>query len=269
MRVFAIHDDEIDKNNPIGMLLYYERSNHFIIELCECLDEWNAPLLFASFVKKGIFTIPHQYAKLWVEERVIPSGRQNIGMILKNAKLTKYDECKLLWLSRGKSSQDSCYLKDVKEEEIPGWLVARQADNIYESFPYMDGRIICLLKNDTSMEVDLTKCIDDVPKLYSVIKNERLMSGLTVDSGGYGITFNGNIFVEKRILVENGVVLPIYAKVFDSFAKHCVINTTEACDILECTRQNLGYFVKQELLHPIKTDWKENVFLKGEVTSST
>ena len=268
MRIFAIHEDEIDKNNPIGMLIYYERSNHFIIELCDFLDEWNAPLLFASFVKKGLFTIPHQYAKLWVQERVIPTDRQNIGMILKNAKLTKYDECKLLWLSRGKSSQDSCYLKEVKENEIPEWLKERQADNIYESFPYVDGRIICLLRNDTAIEVDLTKCMDEAPKLYSVLKNERLLSTLTVDQGGYGITFNDNIFIEKRILIDNGVILPIYAKVFDAFAKHSIINTTEACEILECSRQNLNYFVKQNLLHPIKDSWKENVFLKGDVTGN-
>ena len=33
MKVFAIHDDEIDIKNSIGYLFHYERSNSFVIEL--------------------------------------------------------------------------------------------------------------------------------------------------------------------------------------------------------------------------------------------
>ena len=55
----------------------------------------------------------------WMKERVIPSGRQNIGTILKNHRLIKYSEMALLALSRGRSAQDACYWKIVEEEEIP------------------------------------------------------------------------------------------------------------------------------------------------------
>ena len=56
MKIFAITDGE--RNDNLGTLLYYERSKVFIAELRDGLDEWNAPLLFSGFVKKGIYTIP-------------------------------------------------------------------------------------------------------------------------------------------------------------------------------------------------------------------
>ena len=266
MRVFVIHDDEIDKNG-IGYLFHYERSNKFIVEIKDNLNEWNAPLLFSALVKRGIYTIPQNISRLWIEERVIPSGRQNIGMILKNAKLKKYNEGRLLALSKGKSSQDSCYIREIKEDEIPEWVKKRQADNIIEAFPIEDNRIVCMLNNDTTIEVNLKNCLEEVPKLYSILSKDRLLSTLKVDAGGYGVTFNETISIDKRILLEHGVILPIYAHVFQDFVRHSIVNTTETCSILECTRQNLAHLIKTDVLHPLKEGWRENMFLKGEVTS--
>ena len=96
MKIFEINDEA--DNLFIGNLLYYEKEKTFIIELSDELDEWTAPLLLTSFVKKGIYTIPRDISFLWVQERVIPSGRQNIGSILTHHKLKSYDEMKLLEL---------------------------------------------------------------------------------------------------------------------------------------------------------------------------
>ena len=54
MKIFQI----IDEENALlaGILLYYEKAKTCIIELPEYLDEWTAPLLFASYVKKKIYT---------------------------------------------------------------------------------------------------------------------------------------------------------------------------------------------------------------------
>ncbi len=56
MRVYEIYDE--DNQIDIGILLYYKKNKLYIIELRTELDEWTAPLLFTSFVKKGIYTIP-------------------------------------------------------------------------------------------------------------------------------------------------------------------------------------------------------------------
>ena len=267
MRVFAIHDDEVDIENSIGYLFYYERNEEFVAELRDDLNEWNAPLLFSGLVRDGIYTVPKEIARLWVEERIIPSGRQNIGIILRNAKLSKYNEASLLGLSNGKSSQDNCYVNEIKKDELPEWVRKRQITNVWESFPIIDNRVVCLLNNDIVLEVDLERCVAEVPKLYTVINRKELQETLKVDSGGYGISFNDSIHINKNILIKHGIELPIYAHVFSDFAKYCCINTAEACSILNCSRQNLAYMVKSEQLHPIKDGWRENVYLKGNITS--
>ena len=107
MKIYEILDRENELS--IGTLIYYKKSRTFIIELQGYLDEWNAPLLMTSFVKRGIFTIPRDISLMWVRERIIPSGRQNIGMILNTHKLKEYDEMTFLEKSGGVCSQDSLY----------------------------------------------------------------------------------------------------------------------------------------------------------------
>lgn len=155
MKVFAIWDDDWENKTPIGYLFCYEKENAFMIELNSELDEWNAPLLFSSFVKKNIYTIPREISALWVRERVIPSGRQNIGSILKNHKMTEYNEMKLLALSKGKCSQDSCYLKEITYNGVPQEIRARSLDNVTECFVSGEHDIICLFQNDMVRRVDL------------------------------------------------------------------------------------------------------------------
>lgn len=50
MKIFAIIDEETTLLT--GILLYYEKEGTCVIELPEYLDEWTAPLLFTSYVKK-------------------------------------------------------------------------------------------------------------------------------------------------------------------------------------------------------------------------
>ena len=80
MKIYEIKDYEDGTGK--GVLLYFEKAKEFLIELVEDMDEWTAPLLFSGLVKKGIFTVPRDLSRAWVEERIIPSGRQNINYIL-------------------------------------------------------------------------------------------------------------------------------------------------------------------------------------------
>ena len=89
MKIYEIYDEESDMS--LGILMYYEKSKGYVIELQSYLDEWSAPLLFSKYVKENIYTIPSDVSFLWVKERVIPSGRQNINDILKWHNLKEYD----------------------------------------------------------------------------------------------------------------------------------------------------------------------------------
>lgn len=265
MKVFAIYDEGLDWKDPVGYLFHYEKSNSFIIELNTNLSEWETPLLFSSYVKKGIYTIPKEISILWVRERVIPSGRQNIGLILKNQKMTEYDEMKLLLASKGKCSQDQCYIKEVRYDEVPKTVKERNKDNIAECFVSDDFNIICLFNDNTVRKIDLRKIQPVNEKIRYVLKNQVLFESVKVGVGGYSITFNDSIEVDKRDLIEKGKVIDISAQDFYRFVSRNTVDTGEVCDMLQCTKQNVAYLVKKEKLKPIKKGLKENIFYKGNV----
>lgn len=263
MKVFAINNEETKQT--IGYLFHYEKVNDYIIELDDALDEWSAPLLFMGLVKKGIYTVPKDLSKLWVEGRVIPSGRQNIGLILKNAGMKEYNEAKLLKASKGKCSQDSDYVKEMKASELPDWVKNRQKDNIKDCFWSAEDTLLLLCEDDTVRQITTRDLIACNPKVETFQKNQRILNTVRVDVGGYGIIFNGSIGVAKKHLLEKADVLPIKASSFYSYARNNVLSTAEACESLGFTRQNLSYLSKTEALKPIKEGTRENLFLKGDI----
>ena len=246
-------DNEADDKEEIGYLFCYEKTEEYVIELREGIDEWTAPLLFSRYVKNRSYTIPKEAAGLWVAERVIPAGRQNLGMILKNHGLSEYKEHRLLALSKGYSSQDSCYIREIKPGELADWVIKRRRSNVRECFTNDRKEIVCLLCDNSVLLLSLSDF--DSGKAVSC----------SVETGGYGIILDNRISVSKEELLAKGKRLKVSAGVFYSFARECVINTGEACDILGCSRQNLSYHIGNGHIVPIKQGRKENLFLKGDV----
>ncbi len=265
MKIYAIHDKETQGDLALGYLFYYEKANAYMIELDDCLDEWDAPVLFQGLVKRGIYTVPKEIALLWVRERVIPSGRQNIGSILKNAKLNEYNEMALLTLSKGKCSQDSCYIEEIKSEELPEKIRKRRDQNIVECFPTEEKQILCLFRDDSVRKLDLSMLAEHNKDMVKVLKNPDLLYAVKVGVGGYSISFDEAIEIPSSTVREEGTLLPIRAGDILGFARTNIVDTTTACDMLQCSRQNLSYLVKTKKIVPIICGAKENFYTKGEI----
>ena len=109
MRIFAIKDDTLSQEIVLGYLIYYENAKAFYIELPDDADPWETPLLLSSFVKRGERSVSSYWSRLWVQQRIIPRDRQNIGQVLKENGLKEYDEFQLLMLTMGRCAQDECY----------------------------------------------------------------------------------------------------------------------------------------------------------------
>ncbi len=264
MKVYEIIDG--DNDSSVGCIIYYERVHEFIIELQEWLDEWTAPLLFTAFVKKGIFTIPRDISELWVKERVIPSGRQNIGAILSNHKLKEYDEMRLLELSSAKCSQDSLYIKKI--DKLPGYAIKRAEENITDCTALGDNTLLCFYTDGTVNKVDLS-ILEDIDGIDKVMRNKNLYDSCSVGTGGYSVSFNNSIDIPAAVLYERGKRIPLSRQDFELFVRKNVIDTSESCDLLECSRQNLSYMIKKEQISYVKEDSKGKLFLKGEVIRNT
>lgn len=265
MKSYAIYDEGLERTVPIGYLFYYEKSAAFIIELCKDLDEWDAPLLFQKLISDGVYTVPREISLMWVKERVIPSGRQNIGAILKKYKMKEYNEMAFLVMSKGRCSQDECYIEEVSETALPEDIRNRMSKNLWECFVAEDKKLVCMFKDNMVKKVDLAKLAYKYKDISYVLNNEELLNSVKVVAGGYGITFNESIEIQTLDLQKNGLLLPLTAKDFYQFVSKNVMDTTKVCELLQCSRQNLSYLVKEKKISPVIYGTKENMYLKGEV----
>lgn len=257
MKAFEISD--IKSKKHIGILLYYEKEKTFIVELKTGISEWDAPLLFSGFVKKGIYTIPRDISYAWISERVIPSGRQNISDILNRYHMKEYDEIKLLELSEGKCSQDDLYLK--KTDVLPDYVLKRKKYNLTDFF-LLDGmHALCFFEDETVRKIDLKKL--GLPE--HITGNRDLLDTCKVGCGGYYLTINDSIDISAAPLYEKSVIIPLSVNDFKTFIRENVCDTSGACEMLNCSRQNLSYLIKQEQIHTVKKDVNGNLFLKGEI----
>jgi len=264
MKIYEIYDEE--NALSIGTLLYYEKEGTYIIELQEYLDEWTAPLLFTSFVKKKIYTIPRDISFLWVKERVIPSGRQNISAILNRHKLKAYDEMKFLEISQGRCSQDSLFIR--KMNNLPEYVTERMQKNILDCVMLEGTAVLCFFSNNVVKKVNLSK-IKHIEGVDKILKNQQLFQSGKVSTGGYAVTFNDSIDIPANVLYAHGEYIPLTRNDFIAFVQKNVFDTSESGLVLECSRQNIAYMVKQEQLTPIREDVKGNLYLKGDVLKDT
>ncbi len=268
MRAYDVYDADVGCS--VGTLLYYGKTRTFIIELCDGLDEWTAPMLFTEYVKSGILTIPRMASLTWIRERIVPPTRQNISSILTHNRLREYDEMKLLEIAEGKCAQDEMSIKRI--DDLPDYVTDRARHNLTECMTLDDHRLLCFFEDDTikmikltdlsEHEVRLSFSRDDIDK---VLVNEALYRSCRVGSGGYYATFNDSIDIPALLLYTLGTSIHLTRRDFITFMAENILDTTDVCDALECSRQNVSYLINQGKLSPIKKDIKGNLYLRGEV----
>lgn len=263
MKMFEMIDSE--ENISIGCLLYYEKEKSFVIELQDCLTEWTAPLLFAESVKQNIYTISRELSFLWVKERIIPSGRQNISSILANANLAEYSEIDLLERSKGKCSQDYIFLRKI--DYIPEFVEKRMQRNLKECVICDGACLLCFFCDGSVRKIDLYN-LNDIDGMEKILSNESVYRSGHIAAGGYCVTFNDSIDIISSRLYEEGISIPLALDDFLCFVKNNMVDSTESCAILECSRQNLAYLVAKNKLLPVKKDVKGNLYTRGNVLSN-
>lgn len=262
MKLYKVTDDEL--NLLLGYAICYEKENSWIFELSDELDEWTSPLLFSKMVSNGIYTIPRELSYKFIKGRIIPPGRQNISEILHSARMTFYDESKLLELSGGRCSQDSIFFKKI--EDTPPFLKERMSRLLTDCVVCDDYSLLCFFYDGTIKKVELSHCTDNT--IDKIISNEDLFHSGVICAGGYCVTFNDSLDISAAYLYKNGITIPLKHSDFECFVKNNVLDSSESCEILECTRQNLSYLVNKKVVTPIKGNDKNYLYLKGNVISS-
>lgn len=265
MKIFAIRDESDPRQKDLAYLFYYEKDKLFFIELPENADEWETPLLLSSFVKAGGKTVNSYWSRLWVQQRIVPSDRQNLGQVLKENGLAFYDEYELLMLAGGRCAQDDYYLEPLKEEELPEEFKLRYQYKVEDVIPLQSPELLVIFRNGVIKKCNIQKIASGDSRFFPIINKKELFQSAEVQTGGYGICWGEALFLPDELLYRKGREIPLAREDFLSFVERRVINTAEAAALLECSRQNIGDLVRRGMLHPVKADEKNTLFLKTEV----
>ena len=186
MKIFAVRDEDNTTNKAVAYLFYYEKEKRFYIEFPEEADPWETPLILSSFLKKGQKTINAYWSRIWVQQRIVPSDRQNLGMILRDNGLDFYDEYKLLTMTNGRCSQDSYYLEPISEKDIPKEFVKRNQQKVEDVIPLPENQLLVFFRDGCVKKHDLVQLASTDKRFAPVLRNENTFRAVNVETDGYG-----------------------------------------------------------------------------------
>lgn len=265
MKIFAIRDESANAQKDLAYLLYYEREQRFYIELLEETDPWEVPLLLDSFRRRGEMTINSYWSKLWVQQRIIPTDRQNISQILRDNQIEEYDEYKLLILAMGRCAQDDYYLVPIDNKDLPSEVKARYATKIEDVLPLNNFSVLVFFRDGLIKKCDLEKYFQKKTEFQILLKEPKYFAQVQMQTGGYGVSWDIGMNISDAELYAMGRKVPLTADDFQSFVQQRVINVSEAAEYLGCSRQNITDLTRRGKLHPIKATEKNTLYLKSEI----
>lgn len=265
MKIFAIRDDSAVPQTDLAYLLYYESEKRFYIELPDDADPWETPMLLSSFVKKGETSVNSYWSKMWVQQRIVPTDRQNLGQILKDNGLQEYDEFDLLILAMGRCAQDDYYLVPMEGTQLPAQIQKRFAKRIEDIVPLDDFVLLVFFRDGVVKKCSLKEYFEKTSAFHVLLNNESFFYAANLQPGGHGVEWDVNLSVSDAMLYRIGKKVPLSVSDFRNFVVHRVVNVAEAAEILGCSRQNIDYLTKAGKLHPIKSSGKNTLYLKSEI----
>lgn len=265
MKIFAIRDESAVNQIDLAYLLYYELEKRFYIELPENADPWETPLLLSTFVKKGETSINSYWSKIWVQQRIVPTDRQNLGQVLKDNNLKEYDEFGLLMLTMGRCAQDDYYLVPIEETKLPEQIRQRFEKLIEDVVPLNNFALLVFFRDGSVKKCSIMERYEYAPSFGVLFRNEDFFYAINIQPGGHGIEWDVNLSISAATLYRIGKKVPLTVSDFQNFVVHRVVNVAEAAEILGCSRQNIDYLTKTGKLHPIKSSGKNTLYLKSEV----
>lgn len=265
MKIFAIRDADNYAGKDLAYLIYFEKEKSFYIELPDDADPWEVPLLLSSFLKRGETTVNAYWSRIWVQQRIVPPDRQNLGQILRDNGLDEYDEYQLLMLSDGRCPQDSCYLTPISESDLPAGFADRYQKRIEDVIPLSDWNLLVFFRNGIVKKCLLPALTANNPAFAPILSRKALFEQIQIQPGGYGISWGEHLTVSDRSLYENGTLVPLSLDDFKQFVACRAVNIAEAAELLDCSRQNIDDLIRRKKLHPLKTNAKNRLLLKSEV----
>ena len=118
MRIFAIKNDKHKKRPAQSWLYYDEDKKLFSIKISKDANIQDLPIMLSILAEKGEYETEGKWPLKFVQSRIVPPERQNLGAILQAHGLEYYDEFDFLMFDMGRCSHDDYYLEEVVEPQV-------------------------------------------------------------------------------------------------------------------------------------------------------
>ena len=265
MKIFAIKNDDTNIK-AVCFLVYYEVAKKFFVEISDGADEWSVPMYFAPYAKKNVHTVNARHSLEWVRQRIVPTDRQNIAGILSDNGMKSYDEFSLLLLGNGRCSQDDYYIEEIAYGDLPEDIIERTKKRIDDVIPLSDRKALIFFKDGSARICELKSIIAGQKNLSNYLTQyaERFFD-VKIQVGGTGIYWNDNMVISDAELWQCSKKIPLTKEDFSAFIRDRIVNSAEAAQMLNCSRQNIDDLIKRGKLVPIKETKKDRLFYKSDI----
>ena len=267
MKIFEIRDSFPDPADSklLGYLFYYEAKKCFYTEILKGLDEWEVPFIFQKSVHDGRYSIGSSLSEKFVLQRIVPRERQNLGEILRTNRLRGYDEYRLLALSEGRCAQDDLFLVKTDEDSLEPEIKERMQRKIKEAIPLSSGRVLVFFNDGKSRIVDVEAANRGDLMIERVLKYKELFEKLHIAPGGNDVHWATERGFSAEEMYEAGEETNIKLEDMIDFVTNRLVDTTEATNILGCSRQYLNQMVKEGKITPLRNESNNRLFLLSEI----
>lgn len=234
---------EIRNKENIYAYMFYTNNpdDTYYIELNENAVDY--PVFFHLFIEKNKYVINNYFSEKFLNERIIPYERQNIGSILRENHMYNYNPIEFYIRAHGKSSMDDLFIRKIKLEEILDNVKERRKHLIKDFIVLKNNKMIIFFINGESKIIDIDNNL-----------NKPFLSTF-----GEEIIFDSKYRFDYDYLYNNGKNFPLLYDDLLNYMNDNIINSGDICEKYSISRQ----YVNQKKEEFIRIN--NNLYLKNDV----
>lgn len=239
MKVLEIRN----KENIFAYMFYTNNPNDsYYIELNkEAIDY---PVFFHLFIENNKYVINNYYSEKYINERIIPYERHNIGSILRENNMYNYNPIDFYIRALGKSSMDDTFIKKIKYEDV--------LDNVKERRKHLIKDFI-LLRSNNKLVIFFK---NGVAKIIDINNNPNKPF---LSLFGEEIIFDSKYRFDYDFLYKNGKDFPLSYSDLINYMDDNILNSGDICE---------KYSISRQYINQKKEDFiviNNNLYLKNDV----
>jgi len=144
-------------------------------------------------------------------------------------------------------------------------LRKRWKKKIEDVIPLAERHLLVFFRDGMVRKCSIMPFAEGNPALAPVLRSDSIFCSVAVQTDGYGVRWSEQAVIDSAALYRVGVEILLSLNDFCSLIANRVVNSTEAAEMLGCSRQNIDDLTKRGKLHPVRVNTRNTLFLKNEI----